>query len=475
MGRYVGTYSERRTVIMGRICSCCGSPVLSQVSAQADLAQRYYSITGGSYIREVLPAEARQAVAETIRQIEICRRDRVPMASRAHRNDQKGFYKSQETLVQGVNDLCPNCFGAEPWMPERFSAKKLEQLQDENFPVLFDDDENAHRWALEWVTYIARQNGEARKNPEAVAAALEEVTQLKTALAELETQRRGLPHWQKKAELEAQREALLARQYDIGILDIKGRIAFQKDMERVDYALKKTDEKIIEDCKPLNRSRTELRIRLQRALMLAYGCEETPITCHMCLSRSFHPTLPMDNDLVYTVAQPDDGRYAYTGTERWRVGRDPQPDWDQMPRLMETRRDRSKLPAVITSVIFGILFLLGHLDSSVSVFTRGWNQHMLWGFLATLAVATVEFLWVAGTNENRKKYAGKFYLLLIGGLMLITAVTGVVVAAVGTLAWSLSLAAVAVIPVAALLILLKMGGVKLTKLRLFTKKQKDHR
>lgn len=115
------------------------------------------------------------------------------------------------------------------------------------------------------------------------------------------------------------------------------------------------------------------------------------------------------------------------------------------------------------------------VESLVHLFQNGSYTYLPATFLMTVAMGSVDYLYLAKTNAKRKKYAGVFYLILLSSMLLVISITGMVIAAQNRLQTQLILSAVATVAIllSALMIFLKMRGVKITKLRLFTKKYAD--
>ena len=209
---YSDTYiaNERRTIIVGRVCSCCGSPVLSRIVVHSMAVT-----SANTEAIQLAEAAVKKDVAETIHEIEISKRDHVAITRRlCSENEVLG--KETFTRLQGINDVCPNCFSSEPWMPERLSSKKMEELSDENYPAIFRTDAEARNWALGQVAARVQQIQRQRQSPKAIADARNEIQSINTAMQELDDARLVLDLQEQKVALVKQREALKAQKYDIG-------------------------------------------------------------------------------------------------------------------------------------------------------------------------------------------------------------------------------------------------------------------
>ena len=471
---HIYTYNERRTFIVGRVCSCCGCPVLSRTSVQ--FAGRAYFSNNSQrwkYIREERKMFVNKAIAETVREIEVCRRDHVAIRSTPYRSEMIADYITGETFIKGINEPCPNCGGTEPWMPAQRPSKLLEELSDENFPTIFPNDAYAREWALEQVAEKVRQVQLLRQSPQTVAAAQSRVQALKAEMEALEIRRSELKPLNEKYAYVRELETLEENKYDIGILDLKGQLAHREAVNRAKYYIRELEEDVLEAFKPINAQLARLRIALQEALMTAYGCTDGVLVCRVGNSRSFHPGVEKDLALAFHSARYDDAAEEKTGTERW-DGRGEPREWGWKGRLPKESVYMSPYAANVAIVMFSTMLILCYIVEIVPhLFTNGDWQIFLWGFFSILAMGTVAFLYYAGTKENRKKYAGMFFLILVSCMLLVVSITGMVFAAQSGAQPRLVLFSVitAVILTAAVLIGLRLRGVKLSKLRLFTKKK----
>lgn len=464
----VASWDAQKIVYMGRICSCCGSPVISRVVVQSHVAEFFFSIGHITTANIRTKQQSEKAAAEMLRSIDRCKRDHTAISRAPHPKDGKTHDSLQETSITGLNDLCPNCFTAEPWMPERLSQKKLEDLEEENFPTAFQSAKDALQWALTQVTETAEQIQTARQSPETASKAQAEIQKQKAAMAKLEEYRRELPLQKKKAALEQELAALEAQKYDIGILDIPGKRAYKAAKQSVVYHLQELEEDFAEACVPIDQQLAVHRVLLQKAMGIADGCTGRVLLCQGENACSFHPALTGDWSLVYPNGQLPE----LLGC-------------DTIPVLQEKRKKRFCLPETdfrdriwaetLLMIIFSILLPLCYLESLVHLFQNGSYTYLPATFLMTVAMGSVDYLYLAKTNSKRKKYAGVFYLILLSSMLLVISITGMVIAAQNSLQTQLILSAVATVAIllSALMIFLKMRGVKITKLRLFTKKYAD--
>lgn len=409
---------------------------------------------------------------ETIREIEICKRDRCAIRGSAHPDDVQSFHVGRETFVRGINEPCPNCGGTEPWMPAQRPSKLLEELSDENFPTIFPNDAYAREWALEQVAEKVRQVQLLRQSPQTVAAAQSRVQALKAEMEALEIRRRELKPLNEKYAYVRELETLEENKYDIGILDLKGQLAHREAVNRAKYYIRELEEDVLEAFKPINAQLTRLRIALQEALMTAYGCTDGVLVCRVGNSRSFHPGVEKDLALAFHSAWYDDAAEEKTGTQSWTYGETPKKSGCSLT-LPETAFRDVDPAAWFLLIAATVAFPVAFVYETVQLFARGFTFFSLLTTAFMAIVATADYLFFARTKENRKKYAGMFFLILVSCMLLVVSITGMVFAAQSGAQPRLVLFSVitAVILTAAVLIGLRLRGVKLSKLRLFTKKK----
>ena len=292
--------TESRKVIVGRMCSNCGNPVLSEVEIRAQVTRNYWLFMPWLYAKEELQKtawSAHKVAAEVAREIEICKRDHKAISRRPHAGDgiswgnaQEGeHWQKQTSCVVGLNDACPNCMHFEPWMPERLSSKRLEQLREENFPEIFETLETAQAWAWNKVSQIAADVSAARGLPGVSEIAVKKLPELKEAITQQLARKAVLPEMIEKEQLEQQEQMLQKKQSEIGIFSFAEKKKIRSELALIQYRLKENREKLLSAQKPIEEQLQRLHLQLQEVLRLVNGCEAGVLCKRSGKTIVFHP------------------------------------------------------------------------------------------------------------------------------------------------------------------------------------------
>lgn len=261
---------RRQFVLIGHICSHCKVPVVATVLISAE-AQKTYSFSQ-SKAAEIAGDTANEAIQSEIRRIKSCRTSRCVLYAKADYRSMISPGHFRDSSISGFDRPCPNCRKLELWKNPSASRRELEELGDENFPSVFQDNEAAEEWAQKANETVIAQIEQARLSAEAVSAAKKEAVVLYLQVERLKKQRDSIPELIQRAQL-MQENALLTKQKEkIGLLDLKGRREVNSKLKILSLRLRDIDRVIHDKQDKINLQIIEKKVQLQKAQQMAYGC-----------------------------------------------------------------------------------------------------------------------------------------------------------------------------------------------------------
>lgn len=268
--RFIAT--NRKSVILGHICSCCGSPVLSVFRAAAK-ASTYVPPKQNHKVREQITRYAAQkAVLEAIRKVELCKKAYTTAGVALEKEVVEHKICLCHMVVEAFGQGCPNCGSCEPWMPAKLSKKYLRELEEENFPSVFETYPEAEAWALKANEARIKQMETERQSPEVREEAEKRAATLLERIHALEAEDAALPEHGKEIALEEEKKACMLRKEQLSRWDIRGRIDANQKLRGITYRLNKNREALAEKQAGLHRQLQECKAMLKNQQALLYGC-----------------------------------------------------------------------------------------------------------------------------------------------------------------------------------------------------------
>lgn len=281
--------TAEKTAIMGYICSGCHRPVLSVLRVRAVV--RKQRTTGFRRVQkeDIASGIARKLALETVKKIERMQKNKRAADIELATSDMVSYGCFSDVSVEEYGSPCPSCGGCEPWMPARLSKKKLHELGDESFPVIFDSYEEAEVWAAGEAQRCIARIKEVRQSAEAVAQASEEAERLGDVMAELEAQRASLPELAVKEQLEKERAELETQKDGLGLLDIQAKKTLKEKVKTLVWRLERNQEKLEQAQKEIDQQLRETAVALENAQAIAWGCTGEVLKRKKENSISFYP------------------------------------------------------------------------------------------------------------------------------------------------------------------------------------------
>lgn len=277
--------TKKQPVIIGNICSCCGSPVLSTILIVAK-AEKTYSFSSIK-ATQIATNTADLAISDEIKRIESCGRFRKVLAPKDNRTNmiQAGLFCS--VSLEGLRSVCPNCGFLEPWRDSRNFSFEMKQLADNNFPVVFQERKNAEAWVRQSISEIIERIEAKRLSTEVVANAKKELDKLHAAIDELKIRRDSLPELNKRNLLEKEKASVLLQKKDVRLLDIRKKRNLLCRIKSIEFSIENEGNEIRRRQHEIDVQIVKGCIAAQKMQLLAFGCTGRYITRELGESISF--------------------------------------------------------------------------------------------------------------------------------------------------------------------------------------------
>lgn len=264
--------TRKQSVFMAHICSKCGFPLISVVQIESE-AQKTYTFSKEK-AGQIASDTAENAIEEEIRRIESCRREKTVLVGKIKRGSMiyPGYFC--DASFSGHQTRCPYCGNLEPWKSSSSDGKTIDQLADDNFPVVFKNANDAENWAKASVNDLIHVINIQRQNADEVTNAISSALSIRQNLEWYLKLSESIPEKYQLEQLKDQLKSFEKRKSQLGILDLKGR-------KEVGSAIKATEVKIADlskviatkDAPFLDQIQTN-RQNLLHAQAVAFGCTD---------------------------------------------------------------------------------------------------------------------------------------------------------------------------------------------------------
>jgi len=262
--------TKRQPVIMGHVCSCCGSPVLSTVLIEARVQKTY--MFSMSKAEEIAEETAEQEIQDGIKRIETCKRTRYMLVPKVKESKMIEPGHFSDASMSGLDSKCPNCLNYEPWQPLTGAKKKLGELEDDNFPNAFSDYKEAETWALNYNQRMINRIESIRASIDDVETAKKDAIRLYSLIENMKQQRDSLPELAQRDTLKAEYDLLEKQKANIGLLDFSGRKALNDKKKVISLRLNDVNSYISDAQRNINLQIIGKQVMLDTIQAIAYGC-----------------------------------------------------------------------------------------------------------------------------------------------------------------------------------------------------------
>lgn len=227
--------TRKCSVFMAHICSKCGFPLISVVQIKAE-AQKTYTFSQEK-ASQIASNTAKNAIEDEIHRIESCRRDRVVLVGKLKKGSMISPGYFCDASFSGHQTRCPYCGNLEPWKGSSPNGKTIDQLADDNFPIVFKDANEAENWAKDKVNHLIQAINNQRQNAGAVRNSISSVLSIRRNLKKYLELSASIPEKDQLTQLKDQLANLELRKGQLGILDLKRK-------KEIGSAIKITELKI---------------------------------------------------------------------------------------------------------------------------------------------------------------------------------------------------------------------------------------
>lgn len=263
--------THRRNVFMAHICSECGFPMITVVHIEAE-AQKTYTFSQ-SKAEQIASETAENAIRDEIRNIEACYSTKQLLV---------GTHKGSGMIVpghfctsffSGFASPCPQCCNIEPWKNPS-SAKKMDELDRDNFPIVFTDADKAEMWAFDKVRKMVADIDEKRRDDITVKKAIEKVVDSKIKMKAWLKEFNSIPEAVECNRLKSELSDSEKMKSQLGIFDMKGKRAINEKIKILQLQVKDLNDIIAKKQTPIARRIVNLRTQLLTIQSIAFGCSD---------------------------------------------------------------------------------------------------------------------------------------------------------------------------------------------------------
>ena len=271
--KMVATY--KRHVYMAHVCSGCGFPVITAVLIVAE-AQKYYSFLQ-SKAALIANEAAEDAIYKIVKNIETCYNTQRTLTGRYQENALVSPECYCTSTFHGYASSCPRCLNAEPWQ-EMASAKRMADLDRENFPIVFADSREAEKWALEKVRKTIADINESRKDHMAVKNAIQTVIAAKIEIKTWMNKLNSISETMERDRLQSVLKDTEKLKSQVGIFDRKGKRIVNERIKALESQIRDLNETIEKKTRLITSNLGALNNQLLRSQLIAFGCEDNIVS-----------------------------------------------------------------------------------------------------------------------------------------------------------------------------------------------------
>ena len=144
-------------------------------------------------------------------------------------------------------------------------------MSDNNYPILFENINDAESWANSVVLSIMKQIDEQRSSEIIVETSKKEYIQLRSEIKQAHSIIINIEELKQKSHFENEKKKAIEHKNKIGIFDIKGKIFLKKQIEELNQKIQAVSKIISEKEAKNNEIIKNNNLRLQEIQSIAYG------------------------------------------------------------------------------------------------------------------------------------------------------------------------------------------------------------
>ena len=227
--------TRRQGVFMAHICSECGFPMITVVQIEAE-AQKTYTFSQ-SKAEQIASETAENAINKEILRIEACYYTKQPLVGQQKERGMIAPGHFCTSSFSGFESYCPKCSSIEPWKSIA-SKKKMDELEKDNFPIVFKNAKDAEKWAFDKVRSMLPKIEAKREDEFEIERAINEVKQAKTNILVWVHQMNSLPERTDYNRLNDELSIAKKQKESLGLLDFKAKKSIDERIKTLEPQVK---------------------------------------------------------------------------------------------------------------------------------------------------------------------------------------------------------------------------------------------
>lgn len=258
----------RQGVFMAHICSECGFPMITIVQIEAE-AEKSYTFSQ-SKAERIANETAKNAINEEIRRIEACYHTKQPLVGKQKGSGMIAPGHFCTSSISGFVSYCPKCSSIEPWKTTA-SKKKMDELEKDNFPIVFKDADEAERWAFDKVESMISVIETRRQDTFEIERAVNDVKQAKTNILVWVHQMNTLPEQTDYDRLNEELSVAKKQKASLGLLDFKAKNSISKHIKTLESQVEALKDTLDKKMEPIARQIVTEGNKLLTTQAIAFG------------------------------------------------------------------------------------------------------------------------------------------------------------------------------------------------------------
>lgn len=268
--------TNNKTIFVSHICSQCGFPVTAVVSILAESQKSY--VFSEDKASQIAADTAYEAVKHEIERIELCKQNRCVLLGKENKSDMIAPGYFCESSFSGHQEKCPYCGNIEPWQSKSQSNRKMEELSDENFPVVFIKREDEQQWVKEIILSFISSINSQRQNNNVIEKAITNALILHHDLDHYLELSTNIKEKKQLSQLEEKLKNYECEKGQLGLLDFKIKKEVNTSIKALKLEIDDTKKTLLEKDTPIQKRIQEIRQKLLYEQSVAFGCESVIVT-----------------------------------------------------------------------------------------------------------------------------------------------------------------------------------------------------
>jgi len=301
--------TRRRNVLMAHICSECKFPVITVVQIESE-AQKTYSFSQ-TKAEQIAGKTADDAIEHEIRRIENCRHTKTVLISKEKKGSMIAPGHFCDSSISGFEGPCPYCANIEPWqdsskMLAEKTMRKISELNDDSFPIVFKESNDAEQWAQDCVSKLMKKIEEKRNDILLVEQSLTKSVESTKRIQLWQQQLIEIPELKDSEKIKNELQQYRIRKKQLGLLDFKGKKEVNSSIKILELKLEDVNKIISRKMKPINDNIKREQEELLHNQAIAFGLTGNIVVKKQGMSFSyFYEPNRIPEELILTPSKDD--------------------------------------------------------------------------------------------------------------------------------------------------------------------------